>query len=67
MWDPRHLIYGLLRESFTFLYVDDVRTSQEVYRPSWPVTGIALLIYIYIYIYDVRTSQNKEKNKLRGP
>jgi hypothetical protein len=34
-------------DSFTFLYVDDVRTSQET-RPCtvWPATGIALLSYM---------------------
>jgi hypothetical protein len=42
-------------ESFTFLYEDDVRTSQETktYGPSRPVTGIALLLYVE----DDRTSQ----------
>jgi hypothetical protein len=24
-------LHGLLRDSFTFLYVDDVRTSQEIH------------------------------------
>jgi hypothetical protein len=31
-------------DSFTFLYVDDVRTSQE----ARPVTGLALLFYMWM-------------------
>jgi hypothetical protein len=34
------------RDSFTCLYVDDVRTSQEAHRPPMPVTGIALHVYM---------------------
>jgi hypothetical protein len=47
-------LHGLLWDSFTFLYVDDVCTSQEIHL--WTSTasyGIALLFYID----DVRTSQ----------
>jgi hypothetical protein len=48
-WDPQHptnpqdstACYG---DRFTFLYVDDVRTSHETHQgPPRPVKGIALL------------------------
>jgi uncharacterized membrane protein len=55
MWDPQHLTIlsastACYRDSFTFLYVDDVLTSLE----TRPVTGRALL---FLYVNDVRTSQ----------
>jgi hypothetical protein len=37
------------RDSFTFLYVDDVRTSQETHLwASRPDTGVALSFYMYM-------------------
>jgi hypothetical protein len=46
-------LHGLLGDRFTFLYVDDVRTSQET------PTGLhaRYVISFTLYIYDVRTSQ----------
>jgi hypothetical protein len=43
----------LLGNSFTFLYVDDVRASQEAQ------TSIACYeeSFTFLYVYDVRTSQ----------
>jgi hypothetical protein len=36
-------------DSFTFLYIDDVRTSQETHLwPSTAYRGIALLFFVYI-------------------
>jgi hypothetical protein len=64
-------LHGLLRDNFTFVYVDDVRTSQE----ARPLTGIALPFicrrcsyltgsttcygdsFTVLYVDDVRTSQ----------
>jgi hypothetical protein len=43
------LHYLLGGDSFTFLYVDDVRTSQEERLwTSRPVTGIALVLLNYV-------------------
>jgi hypothetical protein len=42
-------LLGLLGDIFIFLYVDDVRTSQEIHlRPPRPVKGIALLFSMCI-------------------
>jgi hypothetical protein len=41
------VLHGLLRRKFYFLYVDDVRTSQETHLwPSMAFYGITLLLYI---------------------
>jgi hypothetical protein len=58
MWDPQHLTtllactacYG---DSFTFSYVDDVRTSQETQTS----TTCYVDSFAYLYVNDVRTSQ----------
>jgi hypothetical protein len=48
-------IHRLLRDSFTFLYVDDIRTSQETYqRASTDCYGDS---FILLHVDDVRTSQ----------
>jgi hypothetical protein len=45
---PRPVMY-----SFTFLYVDDVRTSQE----AWTTTVRYVDSFTFLYVDDVRTSQ----------
>jgi hypothetical protein len=61
MWDSQHLTtlwastacYG---DSFTFLYVDDVRTSQEA-RASTVSYGDS---FTFLYVDDVCTSQEAQ-------
>jgi hypothetical protein len=48
-----HRKHGLLRESFTFLYVDDVRTSLE----ELASTACYWDSFTFSYVDDVRTSQ----------
>jgi hypothetical protein len=55
-------LHGLLRRWLYFLYIDDVRTSQETHLCTYTASygdgfTLYIYIYIYIYIYDVRTSQ----------
>jgi hypothetical protein len=45
--------HGMLRDSFTFSYVDDIRTSQQTQLLSpWRVKGINLLL---LYVDHVHT------------
>jgi hypothetical protein len=48
-------LYGLLHGSFTFLYVKDVRTSQETHL--WASTACFTDNFTFLYLEDVRTSQ----------
>jgi hypothetical protein len=61
MWDPQHITnlqtstasYG---DSFTFLYGDDVRTSQET--RLWPSTTCYGDSFTFLYVHDVRTAED---------
>jgi hypothetical protein len=54
MWNPQHLTtpwvsMACYKESFTFVNVDSVHTSQKyTYVPPRPITGIALVLYMYM-------------------
>jgi hypothetical protein len=48
-------LHGLLGDSFTLLYVDDVRTSQEAHL--WASTASYGDSFTLLYVDDVRTSQ----------
>jgi hypothetical protein len=60
MWVPQHLTtlqasracYG---DSFTFLFVDDVHTSQETHL--WVSTACYGDTFTFVYVDDVHTSQ----------
>jgi hypothetical protein len=42
--------HGLLRITFTFLYVDDVCTSLEAYGPTWPVRDSCTIYYTFLVL-----------------
>jgi hypothetical protein len=48
-------LHGLLGDSITFLYVDDVLTSQETHL--WASTACYGDSFTFSYVDDVRTSQ----------
>jgi hypothetical protein len=48
-------LHGLLVDSFTFLYVDDVCTSQEIYL--WASTAHYGYIFTSLNVDSVHTSQ----------
>jgi hypothetical protein len=50
-------LYGLLRVSFTFVYVDDVHTSQETHL--WASTCCYGNSFAFLYV-DVRTTQETQ-------
>jgi hypothetical protein len=49
--------YCLLRDSFTSLYVDDVRTSQETHL--WASKACCWDSFTFLYVDDVRTSPER--------
>jgi hypothetical protein len=60
LWDPQHLTTlwayrASYRNSFTFLYVDDVPTSQKTYL--WAYRASYRNIFTFLYVDDVPTSQ----------
>jgi heterodisulfide reductase subunit C len=48
-------MHGVLQFSFTFVYVDNVRTSQETHL--WACTACYGDSYAFVYVYNVRISQ----------
>jgi hypothetical protein len=48
-------LHGFLRDSFTFLYVDNVRTSQEAHL--WAFTACYRDSFTFLYVDDLCTSQ----------
>jgi hypothetical protein len=57
-------LHGLLRESFTFLYVGDVRTWQETYL--WASTGCYGNNFTFLYVDSVRMSHETYLTSLHG-
>jgi hypothetical protein len=51
-------LHGLYVDSFTFMYVDDFRTSQET--QLWVSTACYKDSFTVIHVYDVRTSQETQ-------
>jgi hypothetical protein len=48
-------LQDLLRDSFSFLYADDIRTSQEIYL--WAPTTCYWDSFTFLYVDDVLISQ----------
>jgi hypothetical protein len=48
-------LHGLIRDSLTFSYVDDIRTSQETHL--WTSTACYRNSFTFSYVDDDRTSQ----------